>query len=167
MNYTIEKKWDHLQNKCVVLMNHNSGCRCGYVGIDNTHPLYQLNYTDKLPKELLNKWEEVKKGNIGKRGIIDIFCCDVDNPNVGILFDVHGGVTYSGENDYLIKLDKPWWWFGFDCGHIDDAPDIDQMEERVRQVYLQFGFDITGIVRTLEYCINECESLSQQLEDIR
>lgn len=122
------------------------GYRCGYVGVDNTHPLFGLEYNSSLPKELLPMWEEVKNKPSGKRSIIDIFCCDKDNPKVGILFDVHGGITYSGssEDKYPVESDKKLWFFGFDCNHADDQFDP----------------------KSQEYVEAECLSLAQQLLDI-
>ena len=46
MNYsTVEKHWIHEDLHCVVLMNGNSGCRCGYVGVPETHPIYGVGYS--------------------------------------------------------------------------------------------------------------------------
>lgn len=65
---------------------------------------------------------------------------------------VHGGLTYSSSESsrfasidkkemYPIKEINTLWWFGFDCGHLYDSPSV----------------------QTLDYCINECNSLSKQL----
>lgn len=61
-------------------------------------------------------------------------------------FSVHGGITFSG---YLTSLNNDLYWFGFDCAHSNDKS----------------HWNPNGIERTLEYCVEECESLAQQIED--
>jgi hypothetical protein len=99
------------------------GHRCGYVGVDSTHPLFGFEYNSKLPKELLPLWEEIKNKHFGKRGILNLFCCDIDE--VGILFDVHEGITYTGSSNdkYPVESDKELWFFGFACNRADDQYD--------------------------------------------
>jgi hypothetical protein len=58
---------------------------------------------------------------------------------------VHGGLTYSG---YLDFLQKDLWYFGYDCGHSMDKNIINP----------------NGIERTLNYCVDECENLANQLK---
>jgi len=128
--------------RCVGVMT-GMGHRCGYVGVDNTHPLFGFDYNSFLPKELLPLWNEVKNKPYGKRSLIDIFCCDPENPRVGILFDVHGGITYSGSSDgkYPVESNERLWFFGFDCNHVDDQYDQ----------------------KSKAYIKAECESLAEQL----
>ena len=91
--YIVEFNKDFKGLRCVgVLYN---GHRCGYVGVPISHPLYNFHYIDKLPKELLYYWEKVKTRPVGKRGVVDLFCCDFSNPHVRIIFDVHGGITFE------------------------------------------------------------------------
>lgn len=36
---------------------------------------------------------------------------------------VHGGITYNDTEMPHVGEDYPgYWWFGFDCGHVDDNP---------------------------------------------
>lgn len=159
MSFRVEKEWIYRGNTCVVIMS-DFGYRCGYVGIDESHPLYGMKYSDYVPESLLDKYREIENKPVGKRGIIDLICCDMSNPRIGILFDVHGGITYSGgKGKYPIPSDL--WWFGFDCDHFGDAKDL--TEVAVPLVTTEIG----GTVRTLEYCISECESLSGQLNYLR
>lgn len=64
-------------------------------------------------------------------------------------YEVHGGVTYSGEsingcaNNIDIETDKEFVWLGFDCNHADD--NIEKC--------------------TLEYCIGQCKKLIEQVID--
>jgi len=67
---------------------------------------------------------------------------DENNKNYRLSYDdlgdicVHGGVTFS---DFMGED----YWFGFDCAHANDSFEV----------------------QTLEYCINECENLANQLAD--
>ena len=56
---------------------------------------------------------------------------------------VHGGLTFSEEKLKGAEGAEWWfgWWFGFDCAHWGDTPDK----------------------CTLEYCVEQCESLAKQL----
>lgn len=116
-----------------VVMLQPLGYRCGYVG--------------------------VQRGNVywGRRTI------DLGDINC------HGGVTYA--NDHL-PPDKPdgLWWIGFDCMHYRDAPDLaavriiygEELVERANR-YMIHGPDDRFIIRTMEYCANECKRIVDQL----
>jgi hypothetical protein len=172
--YNIEKFWECEGLKCVVIAV-DRGHRCGYVGVDITHPLYQFGYSSTIPPELIEKWRKKKETElVGKRGIIDLFCYDDENPRVGIIFDVHGGITYAdGGKKSKYPLNSDLWWFGFDCAHAGDGKDITIMSAKQLEWETEFNtkygyrwnqFD--GIPRTLEYCVEECESLAKQLREV-
>ena len=84
---------------------------------------------------------------------VNIYDLDLDDPNIITKLkqqqklcnvDVHGGITY---NDFYDVKDKGYcmgYCIGFDCAHYQDT-----FEDQ-----------------TLEYCINECESLAKQLKEI-
>lgn len=92
---------------------------CGYVRIPEGHPLFGVDYSDNVPESLATAKDSLMEQPIGKRGIIDVFCmAGSGNVRAGILFDVHGGITYSR------KHDDGSFWYGFDCGHCDDSPEI-------------------------------------------
>ncbi len=151
----VEKDWHFNDLRCVVIMT-SMGHRCGYVGVPIEHPLFAVNYSESIPDFLKSKIEEVKEGPIGKRGILSLFCADFDNPSLDMLFDVHGSLTYSGGgllSEYPVNSNLWWfgWWFGYDCAHCDDGNHANP------------GLPI----RSLGYCIGECESLAKQLEEIK
>ena len=90
-------------------------------------------------------------GEIGKRGVVDVFCLSLDPEGMknGILFNIHGGITFSGE----LKEEKGFW-YGFDCAHCDDLSP------------LMSGGSHYGEYRDMEYVTNETESLAEQLKAI-
>jgi hypothetical protein len=70
--------------------------------------------------------------------------------------EVHGGLTYGNGAT-----------FGFDCAHYNDKKDINLMGEEYRKVYEMYPPMLgDGEVRTLEYCIEECERLAAQLKGL-
>lgn len=72
------------------------------------------------------------------------------------MLDVHGGLTYAGGGgDYPVPSEL--WWFGYDCGHYGDAPAPGSPMERLT---------FSGVHRTLDFCIEQCESLAHQLKEI-
>lgn len=66
--------------------------------------------------------------------------------------DVHGGVTF---------FDTPYWteartaesnfFVGFDCAHSGDAT----------------SYSKDGVLRSLEFCVEQCEDLAKQLMSVR
>ena len=112
------------------------GHRCGYVGIKEKHNLYGVGY-------------------------VDTFDFKGEKNRLGCFFDVHGGITFSGK---IIKeiFKSDLWWFGFDCAHLGDARDLTVIDdEKVRESWERLS--MPGTIKTLEYCVAQCESLSKQL----
>src|SRR5574343_1308729 len=68
-------------------------------------------------------------------------------------FDVHGGLTFSGT---FQNLDG--WWIGYDCAHDGDGQDPAITKNGYIRPYMQ-----DGTIRTLDYCIIECQKLVDQL----
>lgn len=161
MSHIIEADWITKAGFRAVVIVTDMGHRCGYVGIPPTHPLYGADYS-KPNKHLRAPFEEAA----GKRGILAIVCAAGDEERAtapDIVFNVHGSITYSrGSSNYPV-LSENLWWFGFDCAHAGDAPDPTFVRnDSIARVYLSHG---SGEIRTLEFCVNECESLAQQLID--
>lgn len=145
MAYDIEKDWTTEAGfRAVVIMVRDSH-RCGYVGVPASHPLFGADYSQ--PHPALTPPAESEP--IGKRSMIAVFCAAGDGNRLSapdLAFDVHGSVTYSGKSErYPVPSDL--WWFGFDCAHSGDCS--------------QGGSD--GVLRSLDYCISECESLASQI----
>ena len=156
MNFDVEKQWvTDAGYKAVCILIHDMH-RCGYVGIPKDHPLYGKDYGDNCEcliepmKKLMNSDEP-----IDKRGVIPLVCAaGSDKVCMDIFFDVHGSITYCGGlDDYPIKNPDKLWFVGFDCGHSGDGS---------LSSHAFFGGDI----RSMEYVVQECESLARQLFDV-
>lgn len=66
----------------------------------------------------------------------------------GMLFNVHGGITFSD------NFDTGGYWYGFDCSHCDDlSPSYD-------------SFAAHREYRDVEYVKAECASLAKQLKQV-
>lgn len=121
----VEKDWMSAAGlRCVV---NRGGClnhRCGYVALTPNHPLYGIEYSEKT--KLLGAAVEGEQQ-------VESYVAEV--------FNAHGGVTYSGGDNYPVE-GVDLWWFGFDCAHSADEEDGG---------------------RSLEYVVAECESLATQL----
>lgn len=131
--------------------------RVGYVGVPVGHPLHGADHrirTAALPTK--------------------------DGPPIpDEVFDVHGGLTFSGERVADSgEGDDPDWWFGFDCAHAGDEWMIPKgsLLEGIRQKTLaemkeRYGPDFDadalsrafGTLKTLEFCVAQCESLASQI----
>jgi hypothetical protein len=88
--------------------------------------------------------------------------------------NVHGGLTFSGN----LNADESQWFFGFDCAHIFDAPDIEKMKEymemgvldqsqhKLLDWYLTYPVLTKSTVKSLDFVLAELKSLSVQLIDV-
>ena len=140
-----------------------TGHRCGYVKIPKKHYLYGKNYSEQLNI----KFKELKDEQAGKRNPIILFCSaglkSEDNISMDLLFDVHGGITFS-RNGRTAGFDKSGWWIGFDCAHSGDGKDFDLMDESQQKIYQDCSsFLRDGIVRSKLYVEKECKNLIDQI----
>lgn len=106
------------------MINRNRmGALCGYVGVPPEHRLHGIGYSEHMldcPKKVESEI------------ITGYFSCDCNEPRPEAIFDVHGGLTYSGSCQEsedpaqdVCHAPEPGrhhdiWWFGFDCGHAWD-----------------------------------------------
>lgn len=77
--------------------------------------------------------------------------------------DVHGGLTYARTEEDGVR------WYGYDCAHLGDARDINLMDAEHKEMFEKYHLnmnDPTDTVKSLDYCINECESLATQLKQL-
>lgn len=91
-------------------------------------------------------------------------CCEYTD----IDCQVHWGLTY-GEWE-----DNGEYWVGFDCSHLDDlVPSLMQLNKALERIEMPLLKDIlcpkhpllTSIYRNIEFCINQCCSLVDQMLD--
>ena len=79
----------------------------------------------------------------------------------------HGGLTYSSHGIAAdLEIEKPLYWFGFDCAHYMDAKDLtimDDMHREIHEKYFTAEREDGAIVRDLPFCERECEQLAKQL----
>lgn len=75
--------------------------------------------------------------------------------------NVHGGVTYAGDLD---EMDGKYV-VGYDCAHYGD---LMKCPEELKGTSMEHSFMYSeGIWRDVDYCTNECESLANQLVNIK
>lgn len=176
MSYIVEKEFDYNGFKCVVVMQ-STGHRCGYVGVPMSHLLYGHDYDDYLG---------LRKSSSGDKGIDKVcpvvqrvFSSD-DLISIEGYFSVHGGITYAGggqNSEYPIKSNL--WWFGFDCAHWGDAKDYEAAkilfadnEDALKNIEYcelhQLSFhNKHNEIRTLEYVVDQCKKLADQLVEFK
>ena len=136
---------------CLIVRNC-MGALCGYVGVDDSHPLHKKGYGDCV-----------------KPGCRHEDYCDYANRPEG-MFEVHGGLTYSDlcmegpEAETICHIPAPGepdpiWWFGFDTAHAGDYEPGEGIYDGKRVFEPLAG----GEYRTREYVKAECASLAKQL----
>ena len=173
MSFIKEKSWLSQEYPCVVIMNLSSGSRCGYVAVPKTHALYEVKYNEETHKlapyyEMVASKREVTvsclQDNIGIFPTFMFMYGMGDMLQPGYLLGVHSGLTYSGGNKYPISMED-YWWFGYDCAHLGDAPDLDMLPDSIRKIKEEYP-TTGGIHRTLDYCFYECIKLADQLRQV-
>lgn len=82
--------------------------------------------------------------------------------------DVHGGLTYAGGSGDYPAPAEGLWWLGYDCAHLGDANDPELMQGEYKEIFMRRGqIGCEGdSVKSLDYCVQECESLANQLIEV-
>lgn len=151
-----EKEWVTSEGFHAVVIVCRGSHRCGYVGVPVGHPLHGVNYGDNTIALAPITGEE----KVGDRGPISLLSIasrlanaeDCRSPED--VFDVHGSLTFSAGCVYREKPNPDnFWYFGFDCHHCGDGS--------MNPAYSYSD----GPVRSLEYCVVYCESLSRQIKE--
>lgn len=74
-----------------------------------------------------------------------------------VAVSVHGELTYADTGNGIFPgADESTWFLGYDCAHAGDG-------------FLpgsRFSGSAYAETRSLEYCVIECESLAEQLQEI-
>lgn len=184
----------------------------GYSGCINKHAPLSLEERKREAREALGKaWAAVESDPTNElfksnyrlaelfyQGIsgttimsrIDKFSCLTGDNACGTpegALNVHGGITFSGDRNFLMPTeDAGLWWFGFDCHHhMDIAPGMLTSSLRMREKMEAKG-DYSGLFREhleydpvtgtsnrdgsayrdVGYAKTEIEDLARQLKDI-
>lgn len=156
-SHTVEQTWVTKAGLTATVLLTKMGHRCGYVVVPDSHPLYRAAYD--VPHPALAPVLESEP--VGKRSPVLVFTASKENltaPSPELAFDVHGGITYSGEGYWLDG--ESGWHFGFDAAHCDDLPAPDSEMDALAGGFLS---GLGGEHRTLEYMMSECERLAEQL----
>ena len=151
--WTVEQQWKTLSGLDAAVIMTFTGHRCGYVAVKPDHPAYGKSYHEQLD---CIKQEAVDSCTLGAKSPILAFTAAVGSDDEGrkvrrsldILIEVHGGLTYSSsaeDDSYPVFIENSWW-FGFNCAHCGDSPEIGG--------------------RSLDYCVNQCNILALQLADL-
>lgn len=148
-------QWKDDETGMVCLAVRNTfGAWCGYVGLNERHPLYEKDYSDDLAQDI--------KAHCGLT--FADHCQPSKSEATGICH-----VPEQGDPDNV-------WWLGFDCLHyLDIAPESVEREpigrnllgwELVRRELMRraAGDFPLAEYRTLEYVRKECASLAMQLK---
>ena len=130
------------ENYHAMIVKHEWGHLCGYIGIANNHILYNYGYGDNIDFIKNKDIEDMKQGKRGEMALLHYALSEPDDGvRIDIYFDTHGSLTFS---DFTKIGFSDLWYFGFDCGHNRD----------------KFN------PKSLDYVIDECKSLSKQLYDL-
>ena len=111
---------------------------CGYVGVDETHPLFDVYYDDapnfKVHGGLTySDFCMEGHGNVEEEGICHL--------------------PAEGETDRV-------WWFGFDCNHSGDHPPLYADDhEYIRNTQSSY--------KNIDYVKSNCSQLAQQLMEVK
>jgi hypothetical protein len=154
---------------CLVVRN-DWGTLCGYVGVGPGHPLYEVKEGQDTPalKEAWARRKETPIGTLAESPVALVLAAsmtDDENPAPDAVFEVHGGLTYSGHcRGHICHEVEPGeedsvWWFGFDCGHYKD------LQPRMAADYPDAPmFDC--VYRDVSYVQAECRKLARQLAEV-
>ena len=88
---------------CMIHRGPHGGHLCGYVGVPEGHPWFEVDYDDVRCGDEDQSWPSVN-GGLTYAG----FCHQRDDPSVGICH-----IPQAGRPDRV-------WWLGFDCAHAHD-----------------------------------------------
>ncbi len=139
--------------KCKLWRHPNWGQLNGYVGVQPGHALFGWDYHDDIKLD-----PKFMHGSLDEISMFSLFTYDkeaLDNGTmpIDIALKVHGGVTFTAEEDGL-------WWFGFDCGHAFDLSPGTQAYYRKARL----GVDRHQTYRDVNYVKQQCADLAFQLK---
>jgi hypothetical protein len=150
------------------------GAWCGYVAVPPGHMLHGKHYGADVP-ELREAWERRKQsdGDMTLGRAMNALS-GRDKASAEVLFDVHGGLTYSdscqGKICHVPAPGEPddVWWFGFDCGHLGDlTPSMAALRQNpVFPLSLREAPPRAEVYRDIAYVRAETQRLAEQLAEV-
>lgn len=145
--FKIEKEFEYKGYPCYCIMQ-NHAHRLGYVGVSKSNSLFEKDSP-------LKYWSA--------------------DCAIGNCLRVHGGVTYRGHAYNLpYNFDNDKWWFGFDCFHGDDLPDLEAADKyfgndkeywEIRKFLVERKNVVSNNaeIRSIEYVEKQIKKLADQL----
>lgn len=82
------------------------GIRMAAVEIPDDGPLKGLHVNTPIPEALMPLWKQREKEGPGRRGLRIAMNADTENPSIGLLPNIHGGVPFSGRALQGLLADK-------------------------------------------------------------
>ena len=172
---------------CLIVRN-GMGALCGYVGVDASHPLYRVKYSQEatclkaILEQRMNRPLPREEMGLGlMKNILFGEGRESIKPTPENAFAVHGCLTFSdgcrvNEDDpsdgicHVPDEGEPHdiWWFGFDCAHAGDyQPGLDyHMTEHLGRSSV-IGCMRNEPYRDVAYVQNECKKLAAQLAEVK
>lgn len=169
---------------CAIVRNDMFGNLCGYVRLADDHPLNGIDTREIVPDAFVHDMQGVMHQPIGKRGMLEVFVAAMtDNRTVGMLFDVHGSLTFCGTDHPHLSTG---FWYGFDCAHAFDfqpgmfalrgdirkfmppgmADALAELQGRAHDATRDSGNPYRETYRDWAYVQAECRSLAAQLASL-
>lgn len=121
---------------------------------------------------LKNEALGIFNGYVGVREDHRLYCSHYAHDSAVYLLDVHGGVTYCGNN--LPMMDRNLWYLGFDTGHYGDfIPNAEGSFDEI--VELLFGKDMKEALnlgdrevefKDVSFVIDEIKKLYDQIRSL-
>lgn len=143
----IEKEWITSSGLKALVIMQSTGHRCGYVAVPESSILSGKHYSEQLNCISQEQANGASTVNMGPMTLITAMSKSegehLVRRSLDLVIDVHQSLTFS---NYILGQSTSDWWFGFDCGHWNDDPNIGG--------------------QTLEYCIQQCESMATQLVEL-
>lgn len=144
--------------ECIMLRDHPRGFLSGYVGVDDTHPLFGWDH-QAVPAEL---GIEVHGGLTYSR-----ICDDGPSPEPRLIRELRrichvvvGQIPLQHGTDH--RATPHQWWFGFSCDHVYDV-----VPGELRNSQPSAGAGIESRYRDDGYVAREIRNLAAQLAAIR
>lgn len=164
VNSSVEKIWVTKAGLAACIIKTRGRFYCGYVGVPKDHPLAGLHYNNNSTFLKDVTGEE----GLGQRSPLIAFIAAGNETSPCVAFDVHGGITFSGEwkesshVDGSAELDSSLWYFGYDCNHYEDG----QFELHDAEGKLIYNYSASHFApKSLDFNIQQCESLARQIVD--